>query len=63
VGRGEGWDFNPFSTLYQEMKGNGRAQVDTDLLSFMLEDFIRRVVCALVVLLIAWEKEIMEGVD
>jgi hypothetical protein len=35
------------------MKGNGRALVDTDLLGFMLEDFIRRVVCALVVLLIA----------
>lgn len=63
MGRGEGWDFNPFSTLYQEMKGSGRTLVDTDLLGFLLEDFTQRVVCALVVLLIVWEKEIMEKVD
>lgn len=63
MGQGEGWVYNPFSTLYQEMKGNGRALVDIDLPGFALEDFVRRVVCALVVLLVAWEKEIMEEAD
>lgn len=60
---GRGGGFDPFSTLYEEMKGNGQVLVDTDLPSFVLEDFVRTVVCALVVLLMAWEKEMMEEVD
>ena len=58
-----GGGFDPLSTLYQGMKGNGRVLVDTDLPSLVLEDFVQRVVYALVVLLMAWEKEMMEGVD
>lgn len=55
--------FDPLTTLYQEIKGNRRILVEADLPRTVLEDFVRKVVCVLVVLAAGWEEGMIEGVD